>query len=151
MIDWMLLGVLGAVLVAEVLDALALHGLVRGCRALPAGTAPVAVAHEVAEGFDHSRRLTGWLRTACLVLAGCCLVGAAQPLLVVASLVLAAGAHCESGFSAALGRQFVDAVAIERPICVAATRTAARRRAMPLDRRPGDRTDRRSRAARGRA
>jgi hypothetical protein len=111
MIDWMLLGLLSAVLVAEVLDALALQGLVRRCRRLP----PRAVREPgfvrwCAEGFDHSRRLTGWLRTGCVVLALAGLAGAMSLPLVAASSVLALGAHYESRWSVSLRRRFLRVV-----------------------------------------
>jgi hypothetical protein len=107
MIDWILAGVLAAVLAAEVVDAWALHHLVRRCAGIqPKTNAERRLVLWYAEGFDHSRLLTGWLRAASIALTILCMVMAVHPILVLGSLLLAVGAHCERCASANLRRRF---------------------------------------------
>lgn len=105
--DWILGGVLGAVLAAELVDAWALHHLARTCVGIRARSASERrLVQWYAEGFDHSRIVTSWLRAMCLGLTLVCLAMAVHPILAVASLGLAIVAHCERSFSVNLRRRF---------------------------------------------
>lgn len=107
MVDWILAGVLAAVLAAEVVDAWALHQLVRRCAGIqPKTNAERRLVLWYAEGFDHSRLLTGWLRAASIALTILCVAMAVHPVLVLGSLLLAVGAHCERCASTNLRRRF---------------------------------------------
>lgn len=107
MIDWMLAGVLMAVLMAELVDAWALRHLTGRCLAIhPRSPAERRVVRWYAEGFDHSRAVASWLTVACLILTVVALGAAVHPLLTVSALVLAACAHGERCLSIALKRRF---------------------------------------------
>ena len=107
MINWIIAGALSAVLMAELVDAWALHRLARRCLGARPGTAAEArVVRWYAEGFQHSAAIAGWLRAGSLGLTLLSVVCAAHPLVILASVLLAAGAHGERCFSANLQRRF---------------------------------------------
>lgn len=107
MMDWILAGALAAVLMAEVVDAWALHHLAKRCLGIqPTSAAEVRLVRWYAEGFDHSRAIASWLRVTCLSLTLISVCVAAHPIVIVASVVLALVAHGETRFSAELRRRF---------------------------------------------
>lgn len=108
MLDWMLVGLLAAVLMAEVMDALALRQLVRYCLyAQPQSPEEKRLVRWYAEGFDHARAISSWLTGASLVLAAGAFALGANPALVIAAVLLAAIAHCERRISMRLRRRFL--------------------------------------------
>lgn len=110
MIDWMLAGVLTAVLMAEVVDALALRQLARQCLVMkPSSPEERRLLRWYAQGFDDSRAITAWLTGASLLLALIALSLSAHPALIGGALLLAACAHGEGRLSAALRRRFYRA------------------------------------------
>lgn len=107
MINWVMTGALAALLTAELADAWALHQLVQRCLGIsPRTRSDVRLLRWYAEGFDHSVAVTGWLRATCLVLTVASVLFGAHPLVILASLLLAIGAHGERHFSARLHRRF---------------------------------------------
>lgn len=107
MMDWILAGVLTAVLMAEAVDAWALHHLARRCLGMrPTCAAEARIVRWYAEGFDHSKAIASWLRIACLALTVIAVCVAAHPVVIVASLILALVAHGETRFSTELRRRF---------------------------------------------
>lgn len=107
MMDWILAGALAAVLMAEVIDAWALHHLARRCLEIkPTSAAEVRLVCWYAEGFDHSKAISSWLRITCLALTAISVCVSAHPLVIAASVALALIAHGETHFSAELGRRF---------------------------------------------
>lgn len=107
MMNWILAGALMAVLLAELVDAWALHHLARRCLGIkPTCSAEVRLVRWYAEGFDHSRAIASWLRFTCIALTLISVAVSAHPIVIVASLILALVAHGESRFSAELRRRF---------------------------------------------
>lgn len=107
MMDWILAGALTAVLMAEAVDAWALHHLARRCIGIrPTSIAEARLVRWYAEGFDHSKAVAAWLRIACLALTVTSVCVSAHPVLIVASLILALVAHGETRFSTELRRRF---------------------------------------------
>lgn len=110
MIDWMMAGALGAILLAELVDAWVLRELARRCSALPGRTPDRARrVREYAEGFDHSRAVTGWLRTGSLVLAALSVGLGAHAWVIAGAVALAIAAHGECRFSVELRRRYLYA------------------------------------------
>ena len=107
MISWILGGALSAVLLAEIVDAVAVHRLARRCAGLHAsGKGDARLIHWYAEGFGHSELMALWLRGATLVLMALAILCSAHPIVIVASAVLALAAHGERHISAVLRRRF---------------------------------------------
>lgn len=106
MIDWIIIGALVAILLAELVDAWALHRLARHCLGLRATTPTQArLVRWYAEGFEHSRAVASWLGAICVALTVLAVLCGAHPLVIAASLLLAVGAHGERHFSARLRRR----------------------------------------------
>ena len=109
MINWIIAGALMAVLMAEVVDAWALHHLAQRCLGVkPKNPAEQRLVRWYAEGFDHSMAVTGWLQVSCLILTLLSVLCGAHPLVILASLLLTIGAHGERRFSARLRRRFLQ-------------------------------------------
>lgn len=109
MINWIIAGALMAVLMAEVVDAWALHHLAQRCLGVkPKNQAERRLVRWYAEGFDHSMAVTAWLQAACLILTLLSVMCGAHPLVILASLILTVGAHGERRFSARLRRRFLQ-------------------------------------------
>lgn len=107
MMNWILAGALAAVLMAEVVDAWALHHLARRCLGIqPTSVAEVRLVRWYAEGFDHSKAIASWLRITCLALTLIAVGVSAHPIVIVSSVILALVAHGETRFSAELRRRF---------------------------------------------
>ncbi|MGB0955204.1 MAG: hypothetical protein ACPGZP_04295 [Panacagrimonas sp.] len=107
MIDWILMGVLAAVLTAEMIDAWALHRLTRFCTAVhPSCEQQRRLVRWYAEGFDHSGAVAGWLTFASLLLTALTLVAQAHSMLIAGAAVLALVADGERRLSAELRRRF---------------------------------------------
>ncbi|MGQ0528273.1 MAG: hypothetical protein ACT4PG_00350 [Panacagrimonas sp.] len=109
MINWIIAGALMAVLMAELVDAWALHHLARRCLGVQGKTvAEQRLVRWYAEGFDHSIAVTAWLQVACLALTLLSVLCGAHPMVIVASVLLTVGAHGERRFSARLRRRFLQ-------------------------------------------
>ena len=131
MIDWILIGALAAVLMAELADAWALRQLARRCLGIQAkSSAEVRLVRWYAEGFGHSVSITSWLRASCLALTLIAALCGAHPLVIAASLLLAVAAHGERSFSESLRRRFmrVERRAVPRE---PARRQSAARQSLP--------------------
>lgn len=110
MIDWILAGVLSAVLMAEIADAWVLRQLEQRCTGICVRShGEQRLVRWYAEGFDHSTVLASWLRGSSLALTACAVLLGAHPLVIGASLLLAAGAHGERYFSQRLRERFMRA------------------------------------------
>jgi hypothetical protein len=110
MMDWIIAGALTAILMAEVADAWALHQLARRCMGIrPRSRSEERLVRWYAEGFDHSIAIASWLRGGSLAMTLCAVVCNAHPVVIVASLLLAIGAHGERQFSSRLRRRFMRA------------------------------------------
>jgi hypothetical protein len=111
MINWMLAGVLAAVLSAELLDAWALRRLARQCQDIhPNSPEERRLVRWYAQGFGDACVLAGWLSAASLALAAVSLLARAHPGLIAAATLLAAGAYYERCMGANLLRRFRRAV-----------------------------------------
>ncbi|MGQ0619072.1 MAG: hypothetical protein ACT4QA_04000 [Panacagrimonas sp.] len=107
MMDWILAGALAAVLMAEVVDAWALHHLAKRCLGIhPTSVDEARLVRWYAEGFDHSKAITSWLRVTCLALTLISVCVAAHTLVISGSILLALVAHWETRFSTELRRRF---------------------------------------------
>lgn len=112
MINWILAGVLAAVLAAELMDAWALHHLTRRCLGLNAKSNDERrLVRWYAEGFEHSRAIASWLRAGCLLLTVLSVALGAHMLLIAASLALTVVAHGEREVSVSLRRRCCRAAA----------------------------------------
>lgn len=110
MIDWIMAGVLAAVLLAEIADAWALRQLAQRCTGIRVRSrGEERLMRWYAEGFDHSTTIASWLRAGSLALTVCAVLLGAHPLVIVASALLAVGAHGERCFSRRLRRRFMRA------------------------------------------
>lgn len=125
MINWVMTGALAALLTAELVDAWALRQLVHRCMGIcPRTRSELRLLRWYAEGFDHSVAVTGWLRATCLALTVASVLCGAHPLVIVASLLLAIGAHGERYFSAQLHRRFQRVEEQRLPAATARSRSA---------------------------
>ncbi|MGQ0503192.1 MAG: hypothetical protein ACT4P0_11400 [Panacagrimonas sp.] len=115
MVNWMIAGALAAVLIAELADVWAISHLVRRCRNIhPSNEGEMRTVRWYAEGFDHSRAISEWLRASCVALAVLSLLFGAHPLVILASLLLAVAAHGECRFSVLMRRRFFRRHALVR-------------------------------------
>lgn len=108
MVNWLLVIVLSAVIMAEVMDALAMRRLFSKCQSVGREQAGnVGLQRWYAQGFQHSVMLTGWLAIASAALGLLAFFLQAHPMLIVACVVLALVAHVQRYLSVILRRKFV--------------------------------------------